>query len=148
MRVIVLSDARQVEVRSGERMSHPSMPPGPPQSFRARIADMLRDARTWTTLAYFVLALPLGIAYFVIAVTGLSVGLALTFAPLFEVARRIGWVQLNADFSIEPAWLGSALLLPVCFAIGVLIVTLLMHVARFSGRMHARFAKHMLVMGS
>lgn len=39
-------------------------------------------------------------------------------------------------------------MLPVCVIAGVLLVTLLMHAARFVGRVHARFAKHMLVIGS
>lgn len=36
---------------------------------------MLKDTRTWTTLVYFILMLPLGILYFVLAVVGLSVGI-------------------------------------------------------------------------
>lgn len=147
-RVIALADGRLVEAISGERMPRRPVHPGPKQSFWTRIVEMLRDARTWTTLAYFVLALPLGIAYFTVAVTGLSVGLALTFAPLFEIARRMGLVEISTDLIIEPAWLASAFMLPVCVIAGVLLVTLLMHAARFVGRVHARFAKHMLVIGS
>lgn len=149
-RVIALADGRLVEAISGERMPRRPLHPGPKQSFWARIGDMLRDARTWTTLAYFVLSLPLGIAYFTIAVTGLATGLSLTFAPLFEIARRLGWLQISSDVTLDfnPAWLGSAFLLPVAIVIGIAIVTALMHFARFIGRVHARFAKHMLVMGS
>jgi len=33
---------------------------------------MLKDRRTWTTLAYLILMLPLGIVYFAVAVVGLS----------------------------------------------------------------------------
>ncbi|MGE0580518.1 MAG: sensor domain-containing protein [Steroidobacteraceae bacterium] len=149
-RVIALADGRLVEAVSGERMPRRPRHPGPRLSFWARVGAMLRDTRTWTTLAYFVLSLPLGIAYFVIAVTGLALGLSLTFAPVFELARRFGWIQVSGgvtpDFS--PAWLGSALLLPVAILLGIAITTALMHLARFLGRAHARFAKHMLVIGS
>lgn len=149
-RVIALADGRFVEAVSGERMPRRPLHPGPKQAFWARIGEMLRDARTWTTLAYFVLYLPLGIAYFTIAVTGLTLGLTLTFAPLFEIARRLGWLQLEGGVTVDfsPAWLGSAFLLPVAIVLGIVITTALMHVARFLGRVHARFAKHMLVMGS
>ncbi len=149
-RVIALADGRLVEAISGERMPRRPLHPGPKQSFWARIAEMLRDARTWTTIAYFVLSLPLGIAYFTIAVTGLALGLSLTFAPLFEIARRFGWLHVSGGMTahISPAWLGSAFLLPVAIVLGIVIVTSLMHCARFIGRTHARFAKHMLVMGS
>lgn len=149
-RVIALADGRLVEAISGERMPRRPLHPGPKQSFWARIAEMLRDARTWTTIAYFVLSLPLGIAYFTIAVTGLALGLSLTFAPLFEIARRFGWLHVSGGMTVDvsPAWLGSAFLLPVAIVLGIVIVTSLMHCARFIGRAHARFAKHMLVMGS
>ena len=43
---------------------------------------MLTDQRTWTTLLYMVLALPIGIFSFVFAVVGVVVPLALLFAPL------------------------------------------------------------------
>jgi hypothetical protein len=68
---------------------------------------MLKDRRTWTTLAYFILMLPLGIVYFVIAVVGLSVSLAFIFAPLVEFASRNGWFGLPDDLHSSPAWLDS-----------------------------------------
>src|SRR6202012_4126680 len=43
-----------------------------------RIKDGLSDSRTWSWMFYFVLMLPLGIAYFVTAVVGLSVSLGMT----------------------------------------------------------------------
>jgi uncharacterized membrane protein len=149
-RVIALADGRLLEAVSGERMPRRPRHPGPKQSFWARIGDMMRDARTWTTLAYFVLALPLGIAYFSVAVSGLAVGLSLTFAPFFEIARRLGWVHITGGITPEfsPAWLGSAFLLPLLIVLGIAITTALMHLARLIGRTHARFAKHMLVMGT
>ncbi len=149
-RVIALADGRLLEAISGERMPRRPRHPGTGQSFWARIGEMLRDARTWTTLAYFILALPLGIAYFTLAVTGLAVGLALTFAPLFEIARRLGWLHVTGGLTVDynPAWLGSVFFLPVAILLGIVITTGLMHLARAIGRMHARFAKHMLVMGT
>ncbi|MGD9599435.1 MAG: sensor domain-containing protein [Steroidobacteraceae bacterium] len=147
-RVIALADGRLLEAISGERMPRRPRHPGPSQSFWARIGEMLRDARTWTTLAYFILALPLGVAYFTLAVTGLAVGLAFTFAPLFEIARRLGWLHVTGTVDYSPAWLGSVFFLPIAILLGIVITTALMHLARAIGRMHARFAKHMLVMGT
>jgi Putative sensor len=49
----------------------------------------LREELAWTTLAYLILMLPLGIVYFVVAVVGLSVSLAFIFAPLIEVGGRL-----------------------------------------------------------
>src|SRR5258708_40368207 len=75
-RVVSLGEGRLIEAISGERMPRRPVHPGPPRGWLARIGDMLADARTWTTLAYLILMLPLGIAYFIIAVVGMTVGFA------------------------------------------------------------------------
>src|SRR5665213_2556395 len=74
-RAISLGEGRLLEAMTGERMPRRPVHPGPEKTLMARIGAMLKDARTWTTIAYLLLMLPLGIAYFVIAVVGLSVGL-------------------------------------------------------------------------
>jgi hypothetical protein len=106
---------------------------------------MLRDRRTWTTLAYLVLMLPLGIVYFVIAIVGLSVSLALIFAPLVALANYYGWFSSSGDLYFSPAWLGSLWALSLLVPAGVLLLTLLMHLARGTGRLHAMYAKALLV---
>ena len=47
-------------------------------SFWERVKDSLTDLRTWSSIAYMLLMLPLGIFYFVVA----AVGLALSFGLL------------------------------------------------------------------
>jgi uncharacterized membrane protein len=146
-RAISLADGRFIEAISGERMPRRPVHPGPTGSLWTRIRDMLKDVRTWTTLAYFLLSLPLGIVYFVIATAGLSIGLAFTFAPFAELARRLGLFEVDGgvQLNVEPEFLATPALLPIVFVLGVLILTGLMHLARFIGRRHALFAKHMLV---
>src|SRR6201999_3207186 len=73
-RVVSLGEGRLLEAITGARMPRRPVHPGAPGGWGARIVAMLGDAHTWTTLLYFVLMLPLGICYFVIAVVGLSVG--------------------------------------------------------------------------
>jgi hypothetical protein len=102
---------------------------------------MLKDGRTWTTLAYFILMLPLGICYFVIAVTGLAVGIGCVLALPVVVLHQFGLV----DATIQPAWLATTPLLIVIGPAGVLVLTALMHIARDIGRAHARVAKRLLV---
>ena len=70
-RVLALVECRLVEAVSGVRMPRRPLHPGAPQGFWDRVRAMLTDSRTWTTLAYNVLMLPVGIVYFVIAVVGL-----------------------------------------------------------------------------
>ncbi len=150
-RVISLGEGRLIEAITGERMPRRPVHPGPTQGWWARIGEMLSDARTWTTLLYLVLMLPLGIIYFVIAAVGLSLGVNLTIAPLAALAQTYQWFGPNfsgLSFAYGPDWL----LLPGSFigslfmaVAGILILTLLMHLARGIGRGHARLAKALLV---
>jgi len=43
---------------------------------------LLRDPRTYLRILYLLIAFPLGTAYFVIIVTGISVGFATAFEPV------------------------------------------------------------------
>jgi uncharacterized membrane protein len=150
-RVIALGEGRLIEAVTGERMPRRPMHPGPPAGWLSRIGEMLSDVRTWTTLLYMLLMLPLGIVYFTVTVTGLAVGLAFTSLPLLTLASWLGW-DANATVFSDDAHIGgwaladhsmvSALILG---ALGVLIVTLLMHAARAIGRGHAHLAKALLV---
>ena len=103
--------------------------------------------RTWTTLAYLVLMLPLGIVYFTVAVTGLAMSVGCMGAPLgwwrSISARTSRWCNFG-DYSLGPA-AHSGIAAVVLLVIGVLLLTLLMHVARGLIRLHAHLAKALLV---
>jgi uncharacterized membrane protein len=149
-RVMALGEGRLLEAITGERMPRRPVHPGPPQSFWARIGAMLTDTRTWTTLLYFVLMLPVGIFYFTVAVTGLAIGVSFTVCPLLALANYLGWLPLaevagGPWINTDPEWIGSPVGLVIVGFFGVLILTLLMHVARGIGRLHARVAKYLLV---
>ena len=148
-RVISLGEGRLLEAISGERMPRRPVHPGPPQGFVARIVAMLKDPRTWTTLFYLLLMLPLGIVYFTAAVTGLATGMAMVAAPIFRLLEYIGWLPEwwfgGNDVQLNPQWLDNPAGYVVCAVLGVLILTLLMHLARGIGKLHARLAKALLV---
>ena len=152
-RVISLGEGRLLEAITGERMPRRPVHPGPRASWWSRIGDMLTDARTWTTLLYFLIMLPLGIAYFVIAIVGLSIGGRLAIAPLVLIGRHAGW--LGEQLSVFDATVGShywsvpstgsVLGSLLSCALGIVVLTLLMHAARVIARAHARLAKALLV---
>jgi len=149
-RVIALGEGRLLEAITGERMPRRPVHPGPPAGWWQRIGEMLRDRRTWTTLAYLVLMLPLGIVYFVIAVTGLSISASFIGIPLTLLAHALGLthvhvfehVQFGSETlaSYDPWWAALPLLVA-----GIVVLTLLMHLARGLVRLHARLAKALLV---
>ena len=146
-RVISLGEGRLLEAVSGERMPRRPVHPGPPGSLWERILAMLRDARTWTTLVYLVLMLPIGIVYFVGAITGLSVGLALLLVPVVGIAQRLElWVPWGTErLVISPVWLDTPVGWVFCAVFGVVVLTTLLHVARIVIGLHARAAKALLV---
>jgi len=139
--VISLGEGRLIEAMTGERMPRRPVHPGPKLSLWAGIVAMLKDARTWTTLAYFILMLPLGIIYFVIATVGLAFGLTFTLAIPIEVLHHFDLIGA----SIQPAWLATAPMLIALNIIGIIVLTTLLHAARGIARAHARIAKRLLV---
>jgi len=150
-RVIALGEGRLLEAMTGERMPRRPVHPGPPAPWLTRIADMLKDVRTWTTLLYLLVMLPLGIVYFTLSVTGLALGVRLGLAPLVLLGRDLGWlppglsaamIQLDGHDWAAPHTLLGALFYML---IGVIILTVLMHLARAIARGHARLAKALLV---
>jgi uncharacterized membrane protein len=155
-RIMSLAEGRLIEAMTGERMPRRPVHPGPATGFWSRIAAMLMDARTWTTLAYLMLMLPVGVVYFTTAVLALALSGTLIFAPLAAIARHYHWfgaqswgdvlVNVN-DWSFSPTWLGTLWVTPILVVFGVLLLTVFMHVARGIGRLHAHFAKSLLVAG-
>src|SRR5215472_12672315 len=150
-RVLALAEGRLIEGTTAERMPRRPVHPGPPAGWLNRIGDMLKDVRTWTTLLYLLLMLPLGILYFTIAVTGLTLGLRLALSPVVVLAGRFGWLPHELSSNIleiggvghgSPQSFIAALL---CMALGIVILALILHAARAIARGHARLAKALLV---
>ena len=76
-RVLALAEGRLVEGLLGQRMPRRPLYPAKGLPILERIKQMLVDRRTWTTMFYFLLMLPLGILYFVIATVGICVSIGL-----------------------------------------------------------------------
>lgn len=148
-RAVSLAEGRLIESMTGVRMPRRPVYEGKALGFWARIGEMLKDRRTWTTIAYFILMLPIGILYFVIAFAGVAVSLSFIALPIVAVLARAGWFGLSAvDLSstAQPEWVfNTAFGIPVLGVAGVLLLTGLMHLVRGVGRLHATFAKSMLV---
>jgi hypothetical protein len=113
---------------------------------------MLKEIRTWTTLAYEALMLPLGIAYFVIVIVGLSLGAGLIAAAIFEGLAATGVAlpgQPGIHLANESAWMYEWIRHPLGLLLlaisGLLMTTFTLHVVRGLGRLHGAFAKRMLV---
>ncbi len=144
-RVLSLAEGRLVEGLLGQRMPRRPLYPTRGMPIFERIKQMLMDRRTWTTMFYFLLMLPLGILYFMIAVIGLSAGVGMVVGPIValmvEAGIGSGTISIDNEIYFGP----SPALIPVLFVIGVLLLTAVMHLIRGIGRAHGILAKHLLV---
>jgi len=150
VRVLSLMEGRIVETMLGMRMPRRPVYPAPPMGLMKRIGRMFTDLHTWTTICYMWLMLPLGIVYFTLAVTLLSVSVAFIASPLaLAIDRsRLGGLFTDGQPLInwgmgfhEVGWVDVTLLCMV----GIVLLFATLHLARSLGTMHGHIAKVMLV---
>jgi uncharacterized membrane protein len=150
VRALALVEGRIVEAMLGARM--PRRPPYPAAGLplMKRIGAMFTDARTWGTLLYMLLMLPLGIGYFTLTVTLLAVSIGLLVAPVVMLFRHDWLAGIYVDRAITvdwgfgahvPSW-GDAL---VMCAVGIVLLFATLHLVRALGRMHGEIARALLV---
>jgi len=139
VRAVALVECRIVEALLGERM--PRRPPvvAPGGGWVDRLKFWVTDRRTWLTILYMILRLPLGIVYFVVAAVFLTFALSLMVAPVAQLFIHAPIVHLFDSSYYLPIWL-----LPILWLGGAFDLLVLMHIARAVGRWHARMAKAML----
>ncbi|WP_369937499.1 sensor domain-containing protein [Xanthomonas tesorieronis] len=143
IRLLSLVEGRIVEVLLGERMPRRPLYSERTQPWLRRIGQMFTDARTWTTMLYFVLMLPLGICYFTVFIALLATGLGLALAPLgplFPDNIHMGLTFGDIGFAGP-----GLLLLPLVSALGIVLLFATLHLARGVGKLHGMLAKHLLV---
>lgn len=143
VRLLSLVEGRIVEVLLGERMPRRPLYTQRDKPWLTRIGELFTDARTWTAAAYLLLMLPLGIAYFTVVVTLLSVALALMVAPLASLLG-LGTAGIHVQgLAVDIA--GNWWLALLSLLVGTLLLFVTLHVARLVGRFHGWLAKHLLV---
>jgi hypothetical protein len=143
VRGLALLEGRLVEVMLGERMPRRPAYADREQPLLSRIGAMFADPRTWSTLLYQLLMLPLGVIYFTLAVTALSLAVAIALLPVLEaVSGRPAMVWWN-DYALSlPLWTT-----PLTMLCGLALLLLTLHGARGIGAAHGTLAKHLLVRG-
>jgi hypothetical protein len=138
VRGIALVEGRLVEALLGVRMPRRPLFTRRDLGFWGKLKGLLTQRQTWTAVIYMVLQLPLGIIYFTVTVTLISVSVWLIGRPFFEIYLPAFVVN---DF--EYYTYGWAM--PLVMIGGALVLTATLHVAKYAGRLHGLFAKVMLV---
>jgi uncharacterized membrane protein len=145
-RVLSLAEGRLVEGLLGQRMPRRPLYPAKGVPIFERIRDMLVDRRTWTTMLYFLLMLPLGIFYFVIAVVGSCVSIGLIGGSIAGILLALDVGSGSWMFDDHAVSHGTELwATPFLLIAGIVLLTAVMHLVRAIGRGHGTFAKHLLV---
>jgi uncharacterized membrane protein len=145
VRVLSLVEGRIIEVMLGERMPRRPLYANTEKPWRARIGEMFTDPRTWSTLFYMILMLPLGVIYFTIAVTGISLSLAFMLAPVAMLLSNYGMLDGGGIYFGDQSWAPPLIVTPFVFLLGVSMLFGMLHLARGIGHLQGALAKHLLV---
>ncbi|HEY3778094.1 MAG TPA: sensor domain-containing protein [Rhizomicrobium sp.] len=113
-------------------------------SIWARIGSALADVRTWSSLIYLLLMLPLGVVYFTLAVIGSAITLGLIGGSIWGLVSDRAYIHIS-----DVPWLDhlfhTAPGLVLLLVIGVLLIFLVLHMAKGIGWLHGRLAEVLLV---
>lgn len=142
VRALSFVEGKIVEAMLGVRMPRRPLYVDRDLSIWQRIGKMFTDPRTWGTLFYMVLMLPLGIIYFFIVTVGVSLSLGLMAAPFLHWFGVPGGITLNVNANLLDV---SPWMSPLVFVAGVLLAFITLHVVRGVGFLHGQLAKHLLV---
>lgn len=121
------------------------------QGFWAWFKRSFSDVRSYTSMIYMLLMLPLGIGYFTAAVTGFAVSIAFIFAPIIKLLGLSDDMHIHVGEADSALVINSAeflnstagsLVLVVAGIVGLIAMLLL---SRGVGWLHARLAEVMLV---
>ena len=141
VRGIALLEGRIVETLLGERMPRRA-PARVEGTWRERVVFWLRDRRTWSTILYLLLALPLGVLYFTLFAIVLTLTLGLFVGPLAGfLFNHLSLIQSDGLRLDLPIWL-SVPLLWIAAAFDLFVA---LHLARGIGRLQGKLAKALLV---
>ena len=145
VRLLSYVEGRIVEALLGIRM--PRRPPSEPvanDGLLTKIKEALTDVRTWSSLFYMLLMLPLGITYFVVGVVGLAVSLGVVGGSIYSLITGESHIQIQ-DAPYLEHFLHTAPGLVLFAIFGTLMFFLVLHVARAIGWVHGKIAEGLLV---
>jgi uncharacterized membrane protein len=140
VRGIGLMEGRIVEALLGVRMPRKPIFVSKELRWMEKLKALFTESHTWKVLVYMILQFPLGIIYCVIVVFMFAGSLCAIVGPALRLVIGLPFWELDNGSDAISAWW-----LPFIFIGGFLLLALTMHLAKFIGKTHGRFAKSMLV---
>jgi uncharacterized membrane protein len=140
LRGFALLEGRIVEALLGVRM--PRRPLFSPRKMKwfERLKVQLLDRHTWQVIIYLLLQLPLGVFYFCLTVIVFTFALSGIAIPILQGVFNLPVANINGVF-----YYVQSQAYPLLILLGFLLWTIYMHLAKFIGKLHGRYAKAMLV---
>jgi hypothetical protein len=137
---VALIEGRIVEALLGVRMPRRPVFLDKNLGWWGRFKVLITGKRTWLSLVYMILQLPLGVIYFSVFVTLLALGLGLMAAPVAQIVLGMPVVTFGSTGYLMPLWL-----LMITAVGGFLLIFGSLHLAKWIGRAHGALAKLLLV---
>ena len=119
----------------------PVHPGGKSQPLMERVKGVFTDPRTWSTILYMILKLPLGILDFALVISLGASSIALILAPFGAIFHGDIWFNIDGVDIFTLPWIVT----PILTVIGIVLLACLMHVAKGMGWVHGHLAKALLV---
>jgi hypothetical protein len=139
VRGLALLDGRLVEALLGVRMPRRPLFLDPGLKGMDRLKALFTDARTWKALVYTFLQFPLGLIYLLLCLGLPALALAFAAAPVLELIFHLPLDLMGTDRFTPPA------LLPFVSLAGFAALISILHVVKWIGRVHARYARAVLL---
>jgi len=139
IRGIALVEGRIVEALLGLRMPRRPLFLQRDLTWSQKLKALIVESHTWKTLAYMIMHFPVGALYFASAATLFAFSLKCFLYPLWYWGLGRPLITFSQPF-YPPVWS-----IPLISIAGLMMLPLILHLAKSAGKLHARFAKFMLV---
>ena len=139
IRGVALIEGRIVEALLGLRMPRRPLFLQRDLTWSQKFRVLVFESHTWKALAYMILRFPLGMFYFVATATMAAFSLKCFLYPLWYWG--LGRPLITFSQAVyPPVWS-----IPLISIAGLMMLPLILHLAKSAGKLHAKFAKFMLV---
>lgn len=142
VRSLTLLEGRLVEALLGVRMPRRARFSSQNVKWLERLKMLVTDKNNWKMLFYMFCQLPFGTFYFVLIVTLVSLSLSFMVAPIIEGFIQQGIVGVVIG---DVRYFPPPFLYPLLVIFGFLLLTASMHLFKWIGQLHGKYAKMLLV---
>ncbi|MFC1899561.1 sensor domain-containing protein [Chloroflexota bacterium] len=140
VRGLALVEGRIVEALLGVRMPRRPVFQERNRGWWQHFKDIVLDKHTWLSIIYMLLQLPLGIFYFTVLITLISVSLLGIAIPILQFGFDFPVAYINGISYYLSGWL-----MPLVVIAGVILGMATMHLSKVLGKAHGALARSLLV---